>query len=128
MAHPYESWIDQQIRQAQERGDFDDLPGTGQPLPDRGELYDEDWWVKQWVRRENITGLVPESLKVRKAAEELAERVAREARESEVRRIVADLNDRIEQANRGLVDGPPVVIAPLDVDAVVAQWRRGRSI
>jgi DnaJ family protein C protein 28 len=28
----WESWIDQQIREAQERGAFDDLPGKGQPL------------------------------------------------------------------------------------------------
>lgn len=30
----YESWIDRQIRQAQERGDFDNLPGHGRPLAD----------------------------------------------------------------------------------------------
>ncbi|MFC2037665.1 DUF1992 domain-containing protein [Chloroflexota bacterium] len=28
----WESWIDQQIREAQERGEFDDLPGRGKPL------------------------------------------------------------------------------------------------
>lgn len=28
----WESWIDQQIREAQERGQFDDLPGKGRPL------------------------------------------------------------------------------------------------
>jgi DnaJ family protein C protein 28 len=28
----WESWIDHQIRQAQERGELDDLPGKGQPL------------------------------------------------------------------------------------------------
>jgi DnaJ family protein C protein 28 len=28
----WESWIDQQIREAQERGEFDDLPGRGTPL------------------------------------------------------------------------------------------------
>lgn len=28
----WENWIDQQIRDAQERGEFDDLPGKGQPL------------------------------------------------------------------------------------------------
>ena len=27
-----ESWIDQQIREAQERGEFDNLPGKGRPL------------------------------------------------------------------------------------------------
>ena len=28
----FESWIDRQVREAQERGDFDNLRGTGQPL------------------------------------------------------------------------------------------------
>jgi DnaJ family protein C protein 28 len=28
----WESWIDQAIREAQERGEFDDLPGRGKPL------------------------------------------------------------------------------------------------
>ena len=28
----WESWIDQQIREAQDRGEFDDLPGKGKPL------------------------------------------------------------------------------------------------
>ena len=28
----WEKWLDQQIREAQERGEFDNLPGTGKPL------------------------------------------------------------------------------------------------
>ena len=28
----WESWVDRQIREAQERGDFDNLPGMGAPL------------------------------------------------------------------------------------------------
>lgn len=28
----WESWVDEAIREARERGDFDDLPGTGKPL------------------------------------------------------------------------------------------------
>lgn len=31
----WESWIDEAIRDAQERGEFDNLPGAGKPLPDR---------------------------------------------------------------------------------------------
>jgi len=127
MTHWYESRIDRQIREAQERGEFDDLPGTGQPIPDRGELYDENWWLKQWIQRENITGMVPATLKIRKEAEDLDERLARETQESAVRRIVADLNARIERANRGLIDGPPVVIPLFNVDDVVARWRQARA-
>jgi len=37
----WESAVDKQIREAQERGDFDRLPGIGQPLPK--EDWDGDW-------------------------------------------------------------------------------------
>ena len=119
----FESLIDRQIREAQERGEFDDLPGAGKPLPDRGELYDEEWWLKQLIEREQLTGLAPASLQIRKEAEELMDRLAKVGTESEVRHIVARLNERIELARRGLVDGPPVVLPAFDVEAVVLQWR-----
>ena len=40
----FESWVERQIRVAQERGDFDNLPGAGKPIPHYGD--DELWWVK----------------------------------------------------------------------------------
>jgi hypothetical protein len=40
-----------------------------------------------------------------------------------VRHIVARLNERIELARRGLVDGPPVVLPAFDVEEVVGEWR-----
>ena len=123
----YESWLDRQIREAEERGEFDNLPGTGKPIPNRNELFDEDWWIKQWIEREQITGLVPTSLKIRKEAEELLETVARESDEGAVRRIVAALNERIDRARRSQVDGPPVYLEPFDVDQVLTQWRAARS-
>ena len=36
----FSSWIDQQIEEAAKRGAFDDLPGAGKPLPNRGESDD----------------------------------------------------------------------------------------
>lgn len=122
MTSSYESHIDRQIREAQERGDFDDLPGLGKPLPDRGELYDEDWWLKDLIRRENLTGLAPGTLKLRKEAEDISEAAAAKKTESAVRELVADLNERILRARQGLVDGPPVVIETVDVAEVVRAW------
>ena len=34
-----------------ERGEFDDLPGTGVPLPGAGTVDDELWWVREWLAR-----------------------------------------------------------------------------
>ena len=42
------------IAQAMEEGKFDDLPGAGKPIPDIDEPYDPNWWVKQWIRREQV--------------------------------------------------------------------------
>jgi len=33
----WESWFEEQIRQAQEEGAFENLPGAGKPLPDLEE-------------------------------------------------------------------------------------------
>ncbi len=32
---PFETWVEHQIRTAAERGDLDDLPLSGRPLPQR---------------------------------------------------------------------------------------------
>ncbi|MEU4694768.1 DUF1992 domain-containing protein [Actinoplanes sp. NPDC023714] len=127
MVHWYESSIDRQLREATERGEFDNLAGTGKPLAGHGEDYDEDWWVKDWVRREGGTaGVIPPSLAVRRAAEDLPETVARLGAEAFVRQHVAELNERIDKCRRGLIDGPPVVLPLFDADEVVAAWKAAR--
>jgi len=123
----YESAIDRQIREAQERGEFDDLPGAGRPLPGYGEGYDEEWWLKDLVRRENITGALPASLMLRKEIEDVAGTVDGKKLESSVRAYVEDLNDRIRRAQRGHLNGPPVVLSTVDVEEVVREWRKRRG-
>ncbi|MEO3745803.1 DUF1992 domain-containing protein [Plantactinospora sp. B5E13] len=123
----YESRIERQIREAQERGEFDNLPGAGKPLPGYGTGYDENWWIRDWIRREELTGLAPTSLKIRKEVEELPRRLAKESTEQAVRAVVAELNQRILLARRGLVDGPAVVLPTLDVERAVEAWRRRRN-
>ena len=128
MAHWYETAIEQQLREATERGEFDDLPGLGKPLPGHGQEYDEDWWVKDWLRREGATaGVIPPTLALRRETEDLNEKVDRLRTEGEVRDYVAGLNERIRKARVGLMDGPPVVLPPFDGDAVVTAWRARRS-
>src|SRR5690349_19049779 len=41
MPRQWESAVDRQIREAQERGDFDNLPGKGQPL--NLDSWDDEW-------------------------------------------------------------------------------------
>jgi hypothetical protein len=46
-----ETTADRLIREAMQAGDFDDLPGTGQPIPGAGTVDDEIWWVRKWLER-----------------------------------------------------------------------------
>src|SRR5262249_3341711 len=48
----WESFIERQIREAQEAGAFENLPGQGKPIPDVGVEYDPDWWAKKLLQRE----------------------------------------------------------------------------
>jgi hypothetical protein len=128
VVHWYESAIDRQLREATERGEFDNLPGAGKPLPGHGREYDEDWWVKDWLEREGATaGVIPPSLALRRETEDLEARVDRLPTEREVRAYLAELNERLRRARVGLMDGPPVVLPPVDADQVVAGWRERRG-
>ena len=126
----WESWVEQQIRVGMERGDFENLPGTGKPLdgiaPDVEIRHDEDWWLKAKLRRERLSYLPP-TLAVRKELEEAREAIARASQERVVRRIVGDINQRIREVNRRGAEGPPSTVMPLDEDAVVAKWRAQRD-
>ena len=119
-------WVDLQIKQAMERGDFDDLPGTGKPIKNLGTQHDPDWWIKQLIEREKITGVLPPALQLRKDDAELEDRLDAHTAESEVRRILEEFNARVMKARYTPVDGPPLITMPRDVDAEVAAWQDRR--
>jgi hypothetical protein len=125
----YESWIDRQIREATDRGDFDNLPGAGKPLPDMGSAGIENWWMPNYLRREGVSteALLPTSLQLRKEIERLPDTVRELRSEQEVRELVAELNQRIVDCWRTPVAGPQVTLLQVTVDDVVAQWRAARS-
>ncbi|MFF4161190.1 DUF1992 domain-containing protein [Streptomyces sp. NPDC001678] len=122
----FESWADRQIREAEERGDFRDLPGFGRPLAGIDRPYDEDWWVKEKMRRENISFLPP-TLALRKEAEDALEAAVAARTEEEARRIVHEINDKIAASLRRPPPGPPLGLVPFDVDDVLAARREKRG-
>lgn len=121
------AWVDLQVRRAIERGDFDDLPGAGRPIPGLGTTHDPDWWLKGLVAREQISGVLPPSLALRKEHEDLDERLDRERTEHAVRRVVADFNARVLAARRRPADGPPVTTPVIDADQAVEAWQSRRE-
>jgi hypothetical protein len=118
----WESWIEEQIRRAREESAFDRLSGVGKPLPDLGDSYDPDWWVKQLLRRERVSVLPPALELLRKTELELS-RIWQVRDEREVRARVTALNAEIAKINATAGEGPPTRLAPLDVDALVLEWR-----
>ena len=122
----WETWIDAQIRVAREQGAFDNLPGAGKPLPNLGQEYDPLWWVKQLVQREQVSILPPSLELLRKVEKELAA-IEKLDDEATVRRLLAALNVEIAKVNATVLEGPPTRLSTLDVDKIVARWRRTRS-
>jgi hypothetical protein len=115
------------IQQAMRRGDFDDLPGAGKPLTGLQNAYDPNWWIKQKIERERLTGLGPPALTLRTEDAQLDERLDGAPSEEAVRGMLTDFNSRIIEARRQLQGGPPVVTRPRDVESEVGRWRERRD-
>jgi hypothetical protein len=122
----WESWVDRQIREARERGEFDNLPGAGKPLPDMDRPYDELWWVRKKLKEENLSFLPP-ALEVRKKLDQAREQIASARSERKVRQIVAGINERIREVNRFAEQGPVPPVVSLDEERVVSEWRERRG-
>ena len=125
----FESWVEHQISRSLERGDFDDLPGAGKPLPRRSAdetVYD---WVIEKARKENLDvfGMLPPGLALRKEREDLPRRAAALPSEPAVRALVEDYNARVQEFWRRPQESRWSPVPGLaDVDDVVAGWRLGR--
>lgn len=121
----FETWTDVQVREAQERGEFDNLPGKGKPLPNIDE-HDDMWWIKQWLRREDLS-FTPPTIALRKSVEDTLAGIGHIRSEAKVREVIGELNQRIRDMNRvPPVDGPPPSLSVMDVDAILELWRERR--
>jgi hypothetical protein len=116
------TWVEHKIREAAERGAFDNLPGAGKPIPDLDTPHDELWWIRRKLRDEEVAYLPP-TIALRKEAEAALAAAALAGSEAEVRAIVAAINARIADGNRKAASGPPLNLAPFDPERVVARWR-----
>lgn len=123
----HESAVERTIREAIERGEFDDLPGKGKPLP---QLEDprEDWWIRGYVCREGVPSdaLLPTGVQLRKEVERLPETVRDLPSEQAVRAVVAALNARVAAYVRA-PEGPVLPVRRPDPDDLVATWRAHRA-
>jgi hypothetical protein len=121
-SEPFESFVERQIREAREAGELTDLPGQGRPLPGLDDPPDEMWWVKEKMRREDLS-FVPDAIAVRRELEALLSAIPR-LPESEARQRLVALDARIRKLNATVTSGPPTTVAPLDVEALLARSRK----
>ncbi|WP_314249597.1 J-domain-containing protein [Streptomyces kutzneri] len=120
-----ESWVDRQIREATERGEFENLPGWGKPLASLDAPYDELWWIRGKMHREGFA-VLPPALALRKEAEDAVEKVRAARSERQVRDVLTEINKKIAAALRMPPPGPPLGLTEFDVEAELETWRRGR--
>ncbi|MDN4475997.1 DUF1992 domain-containing protein [Demequina sp. SYSU T00192] len=118
-------WVERRIVEAQERGDFDDLPLAGKPIPGLTS-NDPDWWTRGLVEREQLSDLAPESVLLRREDAALDARLDALWDEPSVREVLEDFNARVLTARCRPADGPPLVTPLRDVDREVARWRERR--
>ena len=114
---PHGDPVEDQIRQAIERGEFDNLPGSGRRL-DLGE-DDPAWWAKRRIeemrRRDELTERAA-------VVAELEHELWALPTEDAVRAGVDGINRAIEAANAELSAHDH--LTRLDVRRAVATWRR----
>jgi hypothetical protein len=122
----WESFAERLIREAYDAGDFERLPGFGQPMPELDEPDDELWWIKEKIRREQLS-LLPPALQIQVDVHHALEKIWTLGSERAVRSEVAEINEKIREANFAAVWGPPSTLLPLDIDEVLADWRRRRE-
>lgn len=125
----FETWVERQITQAQAKGQFDHLPGAGKPLPPLDPDESAYEWVVAKARRENLDlfGMLPPGLALRKEREDLPLRASALPAEEAVRALAEDFNARVQDHWRRPQLRADVVPGMVDVEELVAGWRRARA-
>ncbi|ORM24103.1 DUF1992 domain-containing protein [Williamsia sp. 1135] len=129
MAETFETRIDRLIREAQECGEFDNLPGAGKPL-DLSDADDPEWWAKRKIKEENLgaSALLPPTLQLRREAASYPESLRDLRNESAVRAVLEDFNRRVRRDRLAPSLGPAsyVIARTVDVDEMIERWRSFR--
>lgn len=125
---PYvETLAEKRIREAMERGEFDNLKGSGKPLPSIDQPYREDWWINGLIEREQLdmSGAMSPTMALRREAADLPGEVVGLPSEQAVRRVVEDFNRRVKLDRLRPATGRemPPIAKTLDVEEMVALWR-----
>ncbi len=129
MAETFETRIDRLIREAQDRGEFDNLPGAGKPL-DLSDADDPEWWAKRKIKEEKLdpSELLPPTLQLRRERQGFPESLEDVRDEAAVRAVLEDFNNRVRRdlLAPGLGPMSQVLARTVDVEDMIGRWRRLR--
>lgn len=118
----WRGFADQRIQEALERGEFENVAGTGQPIPGIEQPLDENWWVRKKLEEEQVS-VVPPILAARKQRELVLAEIHSIQHESIVRQKLNELNEMICEAMASHIPGPVDGVLPVDIEATIDQWR-----
>ncbi|MEM7164336.1 MAG: DUF1992 domain-containing protein [Planctomycetota bacterium] len=122
----WESWVDRQVREATERGAFDDLAGAGKPIQGLDEPYNSNWWLQRFLQREGLS-ILPDTLQLGRFVEDEKKRINKLHAETTVRRELDSLNATIREQLAQATSGPSSRTTTVDVERFVAAWRANRE-
>lgn len=91
--------VEQAIRDAIARGEFDRLPGAGRPLPDLDRTYDPDWWARRYLDRARAQDAADD---LRRTIREELPRLRTMPDRGAATERIAVLNGRITEVNAAL--------------------------
>lgn len=123
----FNSWVDELVAKAQREGAFDNLPGAGRPLKDLDKPYEEDWWLREFLAREQLS-VTPEPIDLRRRIALLRDEAGKCSDERDARSRLVAMNALIARLN--LIPQPDAVapVAPVNVEEELrALRRRGRA-
>lgn len=123
MTNVWERLADSKIAEAVQAGQFDALPGLGQPIPHLDDGWDESRWLREKLKAEDLR-VMPPAWAIREWAREEAEKLSAIAEEASLRERVAAFNAELMRRMRNALWGPPVDVAPIDIETFLAARRR----
>lgn len=122
----FNSWVDELVAKAQREGAFDNLPGAGKPLKDLDKPYEEDWWLREFLEREQLS-VTPEPIDLRRRIAALREEAAGCRDERDARSRLVAMNALVARLNAIPQPDAAAPVAPVDVEEEVRAWRRRRG-
>ena len=125
----HESWegfIEQRIQDAQSEGEFDNLSGHGKPISGIEKPLESDWWLKDKLKREQLS-IVPPLIEARRDIEQTLNEIQTLANEDFVRAELEKLNQRVLQAIQSPSPSPSIVVLPVNIEREIARWKESKN-